>query len=656
MPHLSLILLCLGLGALQALIGGARLAYALPGYLLIGLAALATIRIHPPRADRTPSWWCLGSALALAAYLLLRCRAAPIEYLARPDFFLILSALLVYLLTALHFTSARERYTVIAALLAFAFFQIAAGAAQFRSGDDYMMLSWLLRPEQYYSRASGFFIAPMHLAALLEMLAALSVAIAFWTQSRFATYLLAIYGVAVCLVGIAISGSPEANLSVIFAIAVMAALSVWMVRRLFPRQLMLAVASAVALVALLSISALNFLQGEERLSAPAGPAVDRMDFRPALRGIAWTIHQAHPLFGAGAGSYLPLARLHRPPAMQGEPHHAHSEYLELLAEYGSVGAALAALFLGTHLVGGSAGLVQLVRERARASKARRGRELALALGALGATTALLVHAATDFSIHIPAVALLAALNFGLLANLGRSSPRLSSDEDESHTPFSAWWRWPAPILGASLCALVLLHFRGEYQGQHARLALRDQQYARAKDHALLALRAERRNPDLYYYLGEACHYLGLEQPDTDTRFQQYSEAARAFADGLALFPHDTRLLLKLGRTLDNLGRFSDAAPYFDRALAADPHLATAHACAAVHQQMQGDAEKARALYEKARSLGETVVSTAGLADLEKLRDRPFQRPTRPDILADFITQPEIVTEDPPIAKSPASQP
>jgi tetratricopeptide (TPR) repeat protein len=336
--------------------------------------------------------------------------------------------------------------------------------------------------------------------------------------------------------------------------------------------------------------------------------------------------------------------------MQGEPDHAHSDYLELLAEYGYVGAALAALFLGTHLLVGIGALIRIVRERAKAAKAKRSRELALCIGAPGAVTALLVHAAGDFSLHIPANALLAAFIFGILANSGRAQPRRPARPQSELLPL--WLRLPAPLLGLVLLTLTVPRVRGEFHGERARLALRDQQYFRAKDSALLALRSERNNADLFYYLGESSHYLGLEQADSDTRFQQYTEAAEAFAEGLKLFPHDTRLLLKMGRTLGNLGRFSEAAPFFERALKADPNSGQVHASLAVHFQMQGDVEKARELYLRARELGETGISNAGLADLEKLRERPFQRPTRPDILADFITEPEVVREEAGVTEKP----
>ena len=655
MLNLALTLIAVGFAVLQALIGGARLAYALPAYALFGIAGLLMLRVVPVRDGPRPSVWCLFSTLAFAGYLCVRSRFAPVEYLARPDFFLTLAALLVYFLAAVHLTGTHSRFVVIAVLLGLAFFHVAVGAGQFRQGNDYMMLPWIVRPVQYFSRASGFYICPDHLAGLLEMLALLSLGIFCWSRSRFATYLLAIYGVAVCLVGIAISGSRESYLSVILAIAVFAAISIWVVRRLYPDRLLLVLATSVALVGLLSITSVSFVTGEERLSAKRAAPVDKPDFRPTLRSLAWQIHRSSPVTGAGAGSYLPQARLLRPPEMQDEPVHAHSEYLELLAEHGSIGAALAALFLSTHLITGTVGLIRLVRERAKAAKEKRARELALLLGALGAVTALLIHAATDFSLRIPANALLAAFIFGMIASPGRAllrKPRSGAAEGPS-----LWMRLIAPVAGAALLVLGVPLVKGEFHGERARLALRDQQYFRAKDSAHLALRAEKKNPDLYYYFGEASHYLGLEQTDSDARFQQYTEATGAFAEGLKLFPNDPRLLLKMGRTLGNLGRFDEATPYFERALQADPHLANACAAFAVHWQMQGQLEKAKEMYARAKTLGETGVVAAGLADMEKFRDRPFRRPSRADILADFITESELPRDDvAPEKPEPASKP
>ena len=65
-------------------------------------------------------------------------------------------------------------------------------------------------------------------------------------------------------------------------------------------------------------------------------------------------------------------------------------------------------------------------------------------------------------------------------------------------------------------------------------------------------------------------------------------AARAYAQGLRLFPQDENLLVRRGQVLDRLRRFDEAEASYQAALAADPQLAIL-----------------RTLYEKHRALLET---------------------------------------------------
>jgi tetratricopeptide (TPR) repeat protein len=261
---------------------------------------------------------------------------------------------------------------------------------------------------------------------------------------------------------------------------------------------------------------------------------------------------------------------------------------------------------------------------------------------------MLAHGFTAVSLHLPANALLLAFIFGILASPGdRISQRLKPAQFSNR-----WARFAAPALGVVLLAWSMPRVKAEFFGELARIALRDHQFSDARDNADRALARERKNPDLCYYSGEAHHYLGLEDPDAETRFRHYSDAADAFARGLALFPQDTRLLLKMGRTLDNLGRFDEAAQCFDRAVRADPNFSRVYACYAVHHQMQGVFARARELYVRAGKLGDTEISPVGLHELEQLRDRPLRRRLVNDGLSEFITEPEL-PKAPEEAKPPA---
>lgn len=84
--------------------------------------------------------------------------------------------------------------------------------------------------------------------------------------------------------------------------------------------------------------------------------------------------------------------------------HAHDEYLEVLAETGLIGAALALAFL-----------VLLMRSGvARLRAATRGSEQALRLGAVAGWTATLVYSLTDFPTIIPAISIVLAVLAGLM--------------------------------------------------------------------------------------------------------------------------------------------------------------------------------------------------------------------------------------------------
>ena len=98
----------------------------------------------------------------------------------------------------------------------------------------------------------------------------------------------------------------------------------------------------------------------------------------------------------------------------------------------------------------------------------------------------------------------------------------------------------------------------EYYGERARVFLRDAMYPECRAYAERALVRETRNPDLYYYLGESQHFLAMQGSQSQAAMELHIAAANAFSKGLEAFPQDLRLLLKLGRTLDALGRFDEA--------------------------------------------------------------------------------------------------
>jgi O-antigen ligase/tetratricopeptide (TPR) repeat protein len=116
-----------------------------------------------------------------------------------------------------------------------------------------------------------------------------------------------------------------------------------------------------------------------------------------------------PLFGAGLGVFYSVEPQTRQPGDPQLPNweHAHNDYLEFLVEGGVVHFALLMLAVGCVYRSGFRSLEKL----------RRTPFASLGVGALCGCTAVLLHSAGDFGLHIPAVALLLAVLAGQIVGL-----------------------------------------------------------------------------------------------------------------------------------------------------------------------------------------------------------------------------------------------
>ena len=126
-------LLCAALTVAEVLIGGTRLLFSLPAYLLLAAAAvLSLLELRREKARPSPS--CLVATGLFLGYVLVRGATSPVAYIAWTDEFIALGALAVYLLTACHVTDPRQRWWVLAFLLAVGDRQRAGRGAPVRRG------------------------------------------------------------------------------------------------------------------------------------------------------------------------------------------------------------------------------------------------------------------------------------------------------------------------------------------------------------------------------------------------------------------------------------------------------------------------------------------------------------------------------------------
>lgn len=557
MSYLYLTILSAAFIILECLIGGTRLLFSLPSYLLLGLASVLTVisarRIKIPTR---PS--CLISAAVLAAYILARAWWSPVEYLARPDFFMVLAALAVYLLTSLYLVRSSYRMIFIAVLLAIALGETMLALVQFSNGQDQLLFGLQRYPNGH--RGSGQYVSPNHLAGYLEVVAIIGMSLVFWGTWKPWAKILTGYVSLVAFAGIMMTGSRGGYISTACCLVAFCALSVAVIKMAFPERLLRVLLVGGIVIALICAAA-PFVVTSTLVRARAGNIVAN-DIRLKLWPAAWKEAQLDPVFGMGSGSYLIYGRKFRDPDVQTDPIRVHNDYLDMLAEYGIAGEVAILAFVVLHLKNGVHSFIWLVRKRLQFSADWRSSSLALNIGCLCAVAAYIVHSGVDFNLHIPANALLMAFVFGILANPGLETFHGGTMTIRANQAF----HWLLPLLGLAILGLGAPKLPGEYYAEKARTSLRDKDYGGAMLAAKAGIAWEKKNPDLYYYLGEAKRNIGGAFPTPVLSASFYRSASDAYMQGLELFPQDVRLLLIEGWILDALGQHQEAEGYFQKSL------------------------------------------------------------------------------------------
>jgi O-antigen ligase len=168
----------------------------------------------------------------------------------------------------------------------------------------------------------------------------------------------------------------------------------------------------VLLVAFLMVSWLGVRQVLDRFSSLQSLEVTTGK-RASMRQDTWRIFLDHPWIGTGLGTIQTVFPAYETLYDGKVVNHAHNDYLEALAETGSVGAACCAWFLGVLFFVSMRQLLQ--RDKPFAA--------AMHLSGLVACVGFLVHSLVDFNLHIPANAILFLLMAHLATGEITPSPR-----------------------------------------------------------------------------------------------------------------------------------------------------------------------------------------------------------------------------------------
>lgn len=525
-------------------------------WLAIAVCALWLCRIWltPNRPFLWPpiSW----AVLAFVAYAIGRYWYADIEYVARQE----LIRILVYAFLFFAIINNLQRqdsaqivsFTLIFLAMALSFYAI----YQFLTGSSRV---WHL-VSGYSYRGSGTYISPNHLSGFLEMLLPLGLAYTLVGRLKPVGKVLLGYASLVILAGITVTISRGSWASAAFSLILF--FSILALRRThrLPSFILLVVMIGGG-VLLLPKS--YFIQARFKNMFSQTGVNDDMRFslwQPAVR-----IWQDHPWWGVGPDHFDYRFRQYRPDLVQARPDRVHNDFLNTLADWGAVGAALVAsawvlLVFGIRKTWSSV----LSAQRDLGGKTH-SNKFAFFLGASMGLVAIFVHSMVDYNMHVPANALLAVALMALLS----SQIRFATDRFWAKGALLA----RAVASAALLAGIAYLGWQGwRHASENASLARAAlaPNFSSAKIEWLTkAFAAEPMNPETAWAVGEA---FRVQSSEGGRNYQELAtRAIDWFGRSIKLNPWEALGYLRYGWCLDWLGRTAESAPYFDRADQVDPN-------------------------------------------------------------------------------------
>ena len=413
-PGLLGVCLC----AATILFGAVELHYSV---LVFGLAMLlALIWAGKLFFARTAMWkpspmhW---PVLGFVVYTFIHYFLSPYEYLTRMELFQVCLFALIYFIAANNVNRGRERTIVISILLLLATLEAMYGIWQGFTQSDAVLN--MVRPRAYSSRASGTYVCPNHLAGFLEMILGFALArLAIYQpperdsiESQVLNKVMVGYALLAILAGILFSLSRGGWFSTIIGIIVFL---VWNgVRYRFSWRPVAIGAAALCVFGLLlfSVPQARYHFGLMLTAKdPENATILRdtsLNGRTPMWAATWRIIQDNPIFGTGAGTWQWVHPKYRESYTPFHADYAHNDILQMTADYGVVGFALAAITLGCFFWQARRLTVESVTSEQRA----------FAVGAVVGISILLVHSWFDFNLHIPANGLLFCTILGLVAGM-----------------------------------------------------------------------------------------------------------------------------------------------------------------------------------------------------------------------------------------------
>ena len=513
-------------------------------------------RLHWP-----PLAWVV---LAFMAYAVARWWTAEIEYVARRETLQVLVFGFIFFAALNNLRGQEEISAVSATLIATGTFTACYAVAQLTHNTNQVWNE--ISP--YIGRASGTYISPNDLAGYLALLLPLALAYLLVGKVHIVTRILLIYAAIAMAAGLAVTFSRAGWIAAAAGIVLLLGILLFQGNHRLKAVLLLAVLLAGGGYA--TSHYLSKTVGYMR--RVAGPGEDlSVGMVETSSGTRWQLWQAagrmwadHPWFGVGPAHYDYYFRQYRPETLQMRPDRAHNDYINLLADWGAVGGGLVLAGMGIFVFWLKKTWPHVRREE-NAFGTSQSNRFAFFLGAGCGLAALAVHAAMDFDLHIPAIALTGVTLLALVA----SNARYATER--------FWFRPPLPLKLAGTAALgvATVYFSAQAWrlGDEARWLARAEtlpDFSAERAAALeSAFAAEPKNFATAYAIGECFRTRSLDggQDYAALGQQALNWYARAIRDN----PHDGYSFLRTGMCLDWLGRHAEAETACHAAEACEPN-------------------------------------------------------------------------------------
>jgi O-antigen ligase len=529
--------------------------------LAAGVFVLWAIRLGvdpKPKLFWPPLAWVVA---AFALYALGRYFTADIEYVARQEMIQVLLFAFMFFAVVNNLHGQDETRLVSFTLIALGTLvaSYAVGQLMHHSNQVWNVIS------PYSGRASGTYISPNNLSCFLAMLLPLALAFLMVGRVGIVTRILLGYAVATMVAGLAVTFSRGGWIAA--AAGFFLLLGILLGHRNHRLKALLLLVLLVAGLGIFTVQYLSKTAGYmQRVSKPVagGTGVVDNSSRLWMWGAAVRMWQDHFWWGVGPAHYDYRFRQYRPENLQMRPDRAHNDYLNLLADWGVVGAAIVITGMAVFIFGLAKTWPHVRREEKDFGHGQSNR-FAFFLGAVGALAALAVHSLMDFNLHIPANALVGVTLLALAA----SNLRFAT---ERH-----WFRAGSPAklgLMVGLLAVAVYFVAQDWRlGQETRWLARAERLPVFSPERAAALEkafaCEPKNSATAYDIGECYRMQSLDGGGNDVALAQ--QALTWYAAAAKSDPFDGYSFLRTGMCLDWLGRHTEAEIFYNQAEALDPN-------------------------------------------------------------------------------------